>query len=37
MVKKSRFIKEQEENSLLSKFRIKTPLIDIPLLEDILL
>ena len=37
MVKKSRFIKEQEENALLSKFGIKTPLIDIPVLEDILL
>ena len=34
--KKSRFIKEQEAKGLLSKLGIKTPLIKVPILGDIL-
>ena len=34
--KKSRFMKEQEENGLLYSLSIKTPLISIPLLGKIL-
>ena len=32
-IKKSRFVKEQEANSLLSNLEIKTPLCKIPLLN----
>ena len=32
-IKKSRFLKEQEANGLLSNLRIKTPLSKIPLLN----
>ena len=32
-IKKSRFVKEEEANSLLSNLEIKTPLIKIPLLN----
>ena len=35
--KKSRFIKNQEANRLLSKLGIKTPLSKVPILVDILL
>ena len=34
--KKSKFINEEEAKGLLSKLRIKTPLIKIPILGDIL-
>ena len=34
--KKSRFIKEQEANGLLSELGIRTPLSKIPLMGDIL-
>ena len=34
--KKSRFIKNQEAKGLLSSLRIKTPLIKVPILSDIL-
>ena len=34
--KKSRFIKNQEEKGLLSKLGVKTPLIKVPILGDIL-
>ena len=34
--KKSRFIKNQEAKGLLSNLRIKTPLIKVPILSDIL-
>ena len=34
--KKSKFIKEQEVNELLSSLILKTPLSKIPLLDDIL-
>ena len=35
-IKKSRFIKNQEEKGLLSNLGIRTPLSKIPLLADIL-
>ena len=35
--KKSKFIKEQQEKSLLSNLGLKTPLNKTPLLEDVLL
>ena len=35
-IKKSRFIKNQEEKGLLSKLGIRTPLSKVPLLGDIL-
>ena len=34
--KKSKFIKKQEASGLLSKLGIKTPLIKIPILGDVL-
>ena len=36
VVKKSRFIKNQEAKGLLSKLGIKTPLSKVPILGDIL-
>ena len=35
-IKKSRFIKKQEANGLLSSLGIKTPLSEIPLLGNVL-
>ena len=35
-IKKSRFIKQQEAKGLSSKLDIKTPLIKVPILDDIL-